>query len=418
MRWTVRVGLVSMMFASVVLVSSASITTATASDGPCPPLAASDTDAPPRVLRFRASSGSCPPQGCSGLVLDIAHDGTPRRVLNLTTYKRDTERDRLPVSPRVFDLARELWGRHRRTPLWNDHATRAHVETLPADLAHVVLSPVAIDRDALVDGRVVIVGAARNYPEHAAETGGGGVFFFPKTVIPTGPYGALVDPGPQTLLDYEGELAFVALEPIDISSPDRVPSDAELEGRIAWLVADDLTDRAPHLTDPKGNPERGKSQPGFLPLGPWMVAATDLPLWSRRRALHIQTEVRGPTGVRCAQRALTSDMQLAPSALLQELSRYVLEVDSIGREPVRLEGALRRFSLARRGPRGFDLPAGSVVLTGTPPGTAFGATPKTGKVTGQVRAERHTYGYLSAGDDVSVAIQELGRQTLEVTGPP
>jgi 2-keto-4-pentenoate hydratase/2-oxohepta-3-ene-1,7-dioic acid hydratase in catechol pathway len=183
-----------------------------------------------------------------------------------------------------------------------------------------------------------------------------------------------------------------------------------------------------HLTDPKGNPERGKSQPGFLPLGPWMVAAKELPLWSAGRALRIQTEVRGATGVRCAQQALTSDMQLAPSALLQELSRYLIHVDSIGREPVRLEGALRRFSLARRGPRGFDLPAGSVVLTGTPPGTAFGATPKpaapkkgflgfgssSGKGAADVLAERHVYGYLSAGDEVSISIQNLGRQELEV----
>jgi 2-keto-4-pentenoate hydratase/2-oxohepta-3-ene-1,7-dioic acid hydratase in catechol pathway len=429
MRWPVRVVLVWS-----VLVSFACVTRAAGSDGPCPPLAASDADPPPRVMRFRASGGSCPPQGCYGLVLDTARDGTPRRVLNLTTYRRDSERDRLPASPRIFALASELWTKHRRTALWDDHATRSHTETLPADrLAEVVLPAVAISRDDLVYGRVVIVGAGRNYPEHAAETGGGSVFFFPKTVIPTGPYAALPDPGPQTLLDYEAELAFVVLEPIDLSSPESVPSESALEKKIAWVVADDLTDRTPHLTDPTGNPERGKSQPGFLPLGPWMVAAKELPLWSNGRALRIQTEVRGTTGVRCAQQALTSDMQLAPSALLQELSRYLTKVDSIGREPVRLGGALRRFSLARRGPRGFDLPAGSVILTGTPPGTAFGATPKPpapakglgalfgsgssgAKVIDQVKAERHLYGYLSAGDEVSITIQNLGRQDLEVTG--
>jgi len=424
-RVLVAVLVVALTFALVGLVPPSR-----ASDGPCPPLTASDGSAPPRVLRYTTPSARCDPRGCYGLVLETAHDGSPKRVLNLSRYKHDIERDGLPASPRIFALAADLWTRHHRMPLWNDAATRVYVETIPADrLAEVLLPPVAITRDDLVYGRVVIVGAGRNYPEHAAEAGGGGVIFFAKAVIPTGPYGTLADPGPDALLDYEAELAFVVLEKIDLSSPDVVPSDPDLEQRIAWFIANDLTDRAPQLAGGKVPPERGKSAPGFLPTGPWMVSAKHMPLWSNGRGLRIRTEVRGPTGVRCAQDALTSDMQLSPSALLRALAQHVLTGDSLAAEADRVEGALRRFSLARRNPRGYDLPAGSIVLTGTPAGTAFGATPKGsgkrgflgmgssgGKSLGAVRAERHAYGYLSAGDEVTISIEGLGSQRLEITG--
>lgn len=417
-----------------ILVSMA--TPGAATDGPCPRIAVSDADAPPRVMRYMAPTSVCTSErGCYGLVLETANDGTPKRVLNLSTYRHDIERDGLPASARVFTLAADLWKRHRHTPLWNDPATRSHVDTLTAQhLVESVLPPVAITRDDLVYGKVVIVGAGRNYPEHAAEAGGGGIIFFSKAVIPTGAYGTLPDPGPNALLDYEAELGFVALENIDLSSPADVPSDRELEGRIAWFIADDLTDRAPQLGgSAKVPPDRGKSAPGFLPLGPWMVAAKDMLLWTAGRGLRIRTEIRSATGTRCAQDALTSDMTLSPSELLQALARHVVNDDPLGREPVRIEGALRRFSLARRNPRGFDLPAGSVVLTGTPAGTAFGATPKPSggggsgigrffglgssepKAPTKVLAERHVYGYLQAGDEVSIAIEGLGRQDLEVT---
>jgi len=423
MPW--RVLVVTWLLAVMGLVAPAG-----ASDGPCPPLTVSDASAPPRVVRYLPPSATCNARGCYGLVLESARDGSPKRVLNLTQVKHDIERDGLPASPRIFTLAADLWKRHRQHPLWNDPATRGHVDTIPADrLAETILPPVAITRDDLVYGRVVIVGAGRNYPEHAAEAGGGGVIFFAKAAIPTGPYGSLADPGPEALLDYEGELAFVVLEKIDLSSPDVVPSDRELEGRIAWLIANDLTDRAPQLAGGTVPPERGKSAPGFLPLGPWMVAAKDMPLWSGGRGLRIRTEVRGPTGVRCAQDALTSDMQLSPSELLRALSARVVAGDSLAAEADRVEGALRRFSLARRNPRGYDLPAGSIVLTGTPAGTAFGATPKGGGTRGflgigksdggnlgAVRAERHTYGYLAAGDEVTISIEGLGSQQLEITG--
>ena len=129
------------------------------------------------------------------------------------------------------------------------------------------------------------IAAGTNYPEHAGEADvTEGPFLFPKVVRPTAAQ-TQVSAG-DGLLDYEAELAFVTLQPIERGG---VPS------AIGVILCNDYTDRATLLrnvdvhdvTSGKGF-TTGKSFPGYLPVGNLFViprdvrafaAAIELRLW-------------------------------------------------------------------------------------------------------------------------------------------
>ena len=140
------------------------------------------------------------------------------------------------------------------------------------------------------------------------------------------------------MLDYEVELGLVLLDGLD--DPRRL--DAMAAGRVAWVVANDVTARSLQILG-EGQRDRlaywsaSKSLPGFAPTTAraWLPARLDLDAWP---ALRLQTWVNG---------VLRQDSALA---LLLETPRQMLT-----------------RVLAATGP----LPPNTLLLTGTPAGVAF-----------------------------------------------
>ncbi len=194
------------------------------------------------------------------------------------------------------------------------------------------------------------VAAGTNYPEHAGESGvEDGPFLFAKLVTPT-PSRASVA-AHNALLDYEVELAWVALDDIrDGTPPDQMGS----------ILCNDYTDRATLLrhVDPwdvasgKGF-TTGKSFPGFLPVGDLFVIPRDYRKLAESRVLRL--DVNG------------EPRQRAP------VSEHVWDIDRLfaetwKRKDVRWENGDEQVALLGDGD---VLPARTLVMAGTPAGTVF-----------------------------------------------
>ena len=121
------------------------------------------------------------------------------------------------------------------------------------------------------------------------------------------------------LLDYEIELGFVTLADIDLAD---VPSAVELESVIAYFNANDVSDREPiilrnRLIGGSTGFVEAKSQPGFLPIGPWMVHGEDLRLLRDdcTRSLAMRLSVREDAGTTLRQSSETGLMVHDPRGI-------------------------------------------------------------------------------------------------------
>jgi 2-keto-4-pentenoate hydratase/2-oxohepta-3-ene-1,7-dioic acid hydratase in catechol pathway len=299
---------------------------------------------------------------------------------------------------------------------------------------------VALGQEALDAGERVVTAAGLNYAAHAEEAGGGDVFLFPKPVAPGPPYGALAAPAGVTLLDYEVELAFVLLDDVDLRA---LPTREALLARSAFFLADDVTDREPiirnaTLTGPGTGFVEAKGQPGFLPAGPWLVRGTELFAAldaCGAEGLGLRLEVDEGDGFRTRQDATTAAMILDPLALLARLADEVEQHGVQSPMTVRRAGGVRTYPLAVEGPDGaLRLPAGSVVLTGTPEGVALQAPAPLGVTLRGLLRLRSPFeqfrqeelararsgapgGYLTPGDRVRARIDGLGAQLHTVAEP-
>ena len=195
-----------------------------------------------------------------------------------------------------------------------------------------------------------------NYAAHAAESGSAPpenlVMFMksPNTVV--GPDDDLVIPRGSTKTDWEVELAVVIGR-----AAHALASESEARAHIAgFAVANDLSEREWQLEISGGQWSKGKSAPGFCPLGPWLVTpdevdADDVGLRSR-----VNDEPR--------QDSRTADLIFGIDRIVWELSqRLVLE-------------------------------PGDLILTGTPEGVGLSGR----------------FPYLSVGDVVDIEIDGLGHQ--------
>ena len=367
-------------------------------------------DALPRIGRVRG------PDGAVHYVRVLAQEaGAPVRVA--------------PIAPSGADLAEVVAAAAapgETTLAW---------EIPPDEAASRICAPFALTQAEIDAEQRVVVAAGLNYAAHAEEAGGGESFLFPKPVAPTPPYGVVSPPEGVVLLDYEVELGFVLLEDIAL---DALPSEEELLERSAFFVANDVTDREPIIAMAKlagvsdGFVE-AKGQPGFLPAGPWLVHGPELgrALFAcGREGLGLRLEVDEGEGFATRQDATTDLMLEEPLALLQHIAR---EVEAHGLRtamPVRRDGELRHYPLAvdAEAPR---LPAGSVILTGTPDGIALDTPDAAGLVLRgllrlrspfeQFRREQRARvesgeagGFLAPGDRVRAAIDGLGAQTVRI----
>jgi 2-keto-4-pentenoate hydratase/2-oxohepta-3-ene-1,7-dioic acid hydratase in catechol pathway len=402
----------------------------------------------PKLVRFVSRAPATDGKQCFGEVVREA-DGVPQQVRVLpATMGFDP-----CANPPTLDAAAAQLG--AALNVLDELASVAPTEIeeiAAADLPERILPPVRVDEDWLDQDKVFIVAAGLNYEDHKAETGGGKFVLFPKPVEPTGPY----DPVPLTpleaggsvcLLDYEVEIAFVALQEL------KLPDDAdkpwpELASKLAFFAVNDVTDRTSQILDPDTGFTQAKTRKGFLPSGPWLVAgrnlvqgtdddpadALTLELWTRDAA-------GTDTSRKSSQRAFSADLIVGVPEILTRLAP--LDPDGkdcaegnnrVGEQYCTMPDADRE----RRMVRDLTLPAGSIVLTGTPGGTALTTPDLPGKLRLFLRAAAHgkpsfeggrevyladqvkdrdALGYLESGDEVDQAIKHLGRQTWSVVVP-
>jgi 2-keto-4-pentenoate hydratase/2-oxohepta-3-ene-1,7-dioic acid hydratase in catechol pathway len=375
--------------------------------------------AAPRIARFLGRDGA--PH--LALVLESV-EGLPRRLLDLTARHGSSPRLLEFVAAGGLDLAERELEREGAAADGPDRVTLER-EELPTRL----LSPVDIDAASLEAGTRLVVGFGLTFREHRHETGIARPFAFPKPTAPTGactPVSAGRDGGaPVALLDYELELGCVPFRDVDLDRLDGVDPAAD----FGYLVVNDVSAREPIVRNRRAGYAQGKGRPTYLPAGPWLVPGShftrDPP--SLRRMVLTVAEAKARAGAHGPQ-------TLRQDSRLEDLTLGVRELLAL---------LARRRALTMRGPDGRAwpvsverdgrriLPAGSLLLTGTPGGTAIRSPRASDKAALLVRSlrhlrrpsssyrrhledHRHAFGFLAPGDRVSGWITGLGRQDWQV----
>ncbi|MET8849924.1 fumarylacetoacetate hydrolase family protein [Amycolatopsis sp. NPDC004625] len=220
-----------------------------------------------------------------------------------------------------------------------------------------VLDPAGLRVGAPVARPGLLVCIGLNYSDHAAETGAEPpaepVVFLKATSTVVGPDDTVLIPRTSTRTDYEVELAVVlGGRARYLATP--ADADAVIAG---YTISDDVSERG-FQHDRGGQWTKGKSCETFNPLGPWLVTPDEA---GDPQDLRLRLAVNGQP----RQDGTTRNMLFGVRHLVWYLSQFMV------------------------------LEPGDVVNTGTPAGVAFGA---------------NDFPYLSEGDEVTVAIDGLGRQ--------
>ncbi|MER3389775.1 MAG: fumarylacetoacetate hydrolase family protein [Microcella sp.] len=203
-------------------------------------------------------------------------------------------------------------------------------------------------------GAVYCIGM--NYAAHAAESGAEPprkpIMFLkpPNTVV--GAYDSVEIPRRSLRTDWEVELAVVIG-----SRALYLDSQEDAAACIAgYALANDISEREFQLELSGGQWSKGKSSPGFTPLGPWLVTADEVD----PSRLDLRSSVNGEA----RQASSTSDLIFSVEYIVCYLSQFAA------------------------------LDPGDVILTGTPDGVALSGR----------------FPYLVAGDVVDLEIPGLGHQ--------
>ena len=202
-------------------------------------------------------------------------------------------------------------------------------------------------------GKIVCVGL--NYADHAREAGmdlPAEPVLFMKGCRPSGPQDTIALPPDHSRVDWEIELAVViGREALCVSEAD---APAHVAGYATFI---DMSERNFQL-ERGGQWVKGKSFPGFAPIGPWLVTPDEI---DDPAALALWLEVNGER----VQSSNTREMVFGTAALVSYISRFM------------------------------PLYPGDVIATGTPPGVGMGFSPPR---------------WLKAGDEVKACIDGLGEQ--------
>lgn len=195
-----------------------------------------------------------------------------------------------------------------------------------------------------------------NYAAHAAESGSEPpknlVMFMkaPNTVV--GPNDEVKIPRNSTKTDWEVELAIVIGKRASyLDGPEQ-----SLEHIAGFTIANDLSEREWQIEISGGQWCKGKSGPGFSPLGPWLVTPDEVDASRLRLRSFVNGEPR--------QDSSTSDLIFDVPYIVWHLSQFLV------------------------------LEPGDVIMTGTPEGVALSGR----------------FPYLKAGDVVELDIEGLGSQ--------
>jgi 2-keto-4-pentenoate hydratase/2-oxohepta-3-ene-1,7-dioic acid hydratase in catechol pathway len=222
--------------------------------------------------------------------------------------------------------------------------------------------PVALDAVRLLapvprPGKVIGIGL--NYRDHAAESGQPiptAPILFPKfanSVI--GPGQAIVIPPETAEPDYEAELGVVIGR-----TAHRVAEDDALSYVAGYTCVNDVSAR--DLQFESSQWMLGKAIDTFLPCGPWLVTADEIP---DPQALAVRLTLNGEE----LQSSSTAQMVFGVAELVASLSRTM------------------------------TLEPGDLIATGTPPGVGFARKPPI---------------WLRDGDEVSVEVERVGTLTNPV----
>ena len=201
-----------------------------------------------------------------------------------------------------------------------------------------------------------VLGVGLNYPAHAAEssmeTPAEPVFFAKLASAIIGPNDDIRLPkAAPRRVDYEAELAVV----IGRAGRD-IPVEDAMSFLLGYTVANDVTARDWQTRKPAGQWMLGKSFDTFLPIGPWIVTADEIPDVA---GLRITCTIGGEV--------LQDDHAGSMLFPIPDLIAYVSQVATLA--------------------------PGDLILTGTPPGTGSGRKPPR---------------WLQAGDLVEVAVSDIG----------
>jgi len=209
-----------------------------------------------------------------------------------------------------------------------------------------------------------LFGIGLNYRDHALEAGMAiptePILFMKASSALAGPDDDLVIPPGAAKVDWEVELA-VVIGRDAWQLPSRESASACIAG---YCLANDVSERAWQL-ERGGQWSKGKSAPGFCPLGPWLASADEI---EHPGDLALSLAVNGQRRQHGSTRTMIFDVPF----LVQYLS-----------------GVLR-------------LEAGDVIVTGTPPGVGMGLKPAV---------------YLKAGDVIELEGSCLGRQRQRCVAP-
>lgn len=204
-------------------------------------------------------------------------------------------------------------------------------------------------------GMIMCIGL--NYSDHAAESGMDipeqPIIFMKATNTLVGPYDEVVIPKRSSKTDWEVELGVVLSRDVNYLDNEQ----EALDSIAGYCIVHDVSEREFQL-NMGGQWVKGKSCPGFSPVGPYLVTPDEI---DDVLDLNMHLAVNGQT----MQSGNTSKMIFKPSYIIKYLSQYML------------------------------LEAGDLISTGTPPGVGLGMDPPT---------------YLSNGDEVELSIERLGEQ--------
>ena len=207
-------------------------------------------------------------------------------------------------------------------------------------------------------GKIICVGL--NYTDHAKETGQqipAEPLLFLKGCSPTGPDDTIPLPPGSTHCDWEVELALViGKQGLHI---DRAQAMEHLAG---YCVLNDFSERD-FQSQRGGQWTKGKSFPGFAPLGPWLVTRDEVPAPGK---LRLWTDVSGTR----RQDGSTQNLIFDVPTMISYISQVMV------------------------------LDQGDIIATGTPAGVGVGHKPQPL--------------FLKDGDSVSLGIDGLGTQTQQI----
>lgn len=199
-----------------------------------------------------------------------------------------------------------------------------------------------------------------NYAKHAAEAGMDlpkePILFSKATSALAGPNDALTLPRGSEKSDWEVELGVV------IGRAASYVREADALSYVAgYCTVNDLSERA-YQIERGGQWIKGKSAPGFGPVGPWLVTADEVP---DPQALRLTLALNGET----VQDSDTSDMVFGVAEIISYMSQFM------------------------------QLLPGDIIATGTPSGVGMGMKPPR---------------FLRAGDVMELEVEGLGCQRQEV----